>query len=139
MSLETEIKKLREAIEALPENLAKAIDFTSVTNVVGDVSTTKTEVKSNIQETPEDRKDPENPEPEETTEEVVEETSDELDDTPEESVVTTQDVKDLAKAKMAEGVLRADIKKIITGLGAESIADLDQDGLNKLHAKLTEM
>lgn len=133
MSLENEIKKLREAIEAHTDAL-KTLSFPAVTNVT---NTVETEPKSNIQETPEDRKDPENPEPEveETKEEVVEE----LDDTPEESVVTTQDVKDLAKAKMAEGVLRADIKKVITSLGAESIADLDQDGLNKLHAKLTEM
>lgn len=137
MSLENEIKKLREAIEAHTDAL-KTLSFPAVTNVT---NTVETEPKSNIQETPEDRKDPENPEPEveETKEEVVEEVSEELDDTPEESVVTTQDVKDLAKAKMAEGVLRADIKKVITSLGAESIADLDQDGLNKLHAKLTEM
>jgi hypothetical protein len=122
--LETEIKRLREAIEANTE----ALRFISNHD-----ATITEDSPSNIQADPENRKDPENPEPE-ATEKAKSET---IDKQPEQ--ITTQTVKDLAKAKMAEGVARSDIKKVITKLGAESIADLDQDGLCKLHAKLEEM
>lgn len=134
--LETEIKKLREAIEANTEALLLVLKQGVAVNTQ--------DSPPNIQANPEDRKDPENSEPEateevksETIDEQPEETLEETSDTP--SEITTQTVKDLAKAKMAEGVARSDIKKVITKLGAESIADLDQDGLNKLHAKLEEM
>ena len=53
--------------------------------------------------------------------------------------VTSQIVKNLAKSKMSEGVPRTTIKAIITKLGAESIADLDEDGLVSLYEKLQEL
>lgn len=52
---------------------------------------------------------------------------------------TLQDeVRSLAKKAMGQGVERALIKKKITALGAESIADLDDEALEKLKSFLDE-
>jgi len=48
-------------------------------------------------------------------------------------------VKELAKKKMSEGVKRTTIKDLIVELKAESIADLDGDGLNSLYIKLAKL
>jgi hypothetical protein len=48
-------------------------------------------------------------------------------------------VKELAKKKMSEGVKRTTIKDLIIELKAESIADLDGDGLNSLYIKLAKL
>jgi len=66
-----------------------------------------------------------------------------LDDTcdaePEAPTITTQLVKELAKSKMSDGVPRKTIKDVITKLNADSIADLDDDGLASLHKTLSAM
>lgn len=58
---------------------------------------------------------------------------------PTESSVTAQDVKELAKKKMAEGVERSAIKALIVELGAGSIADLDASGLVVFNDRLGVM
>ena len=50
--------------------------------------------------------------------------------------ITAFAVRELAKAKIGEGVERKKIKAMITKLGAETIGDLDAKGLIKLHKKL---
>jgi hypothetical protein len=50
--------------------------------------------------------------------------------------VTAQQVKELAKKKMSEGVKRTTIKDLIIELKAESIADLDNKDLITLYAKM---
>ena len=59
-----------------------------------------------------------------------------LTETPE---VTAQQVKELAKKKMADGVKRTTIKDLIVELKAESIADLDDEGLASLYKSLEEI
>jgi hypothetical protein len=53
--------------------------------------------------------------------------------------VDAKAVKELAKKKMSEGVKRTTIKDLIIELKAESIADLDGDGLNSLYIKLAKL
>lgn len=115
--LETEIKKLREAIEANTEALMS-------------VSTNNT--KSAIQTNPEDRKDPENPE-------AQDETIEEPNGNSEGHEITQQVVRDLAKVRITEGHSRADLKEEIENLGADSIAGLDQKSLEEFYKKLLDM
>lgn len=60
-----------------------------------------------------------------------------LDDAP--TNITENEVKTLAKEKIAAGADRAAIKKMVSKLGAESITDLDQEGRNKLHEQLKDL
>ena len=53
--------------------------------------------------------------------------------------ITIQQVKELAKKKMSEGIKRTTIKDLIIELKAESIADLDDDGLASLYTKLDKL
>lgn len=62
--------------------------------------------------------------------------SEKIIETPE---VTAQQVKELAKKKMAEGVKRTSIKDLIVELKAESIAELNPEGLESLYKSLEEM
>jgi hypothetical protein len=59
-----------------------------------------------------------------------------LIETPE---VTAQQVKELAKKKMSEGVKRTTIKDLIIELKAESIADLDDKDLSVLYSNLEKL
>jgi hypothetical protein len=53
--------------------------------------------------------------------------------------VTSQQVKELAKKKMSEGVKRTTIKDLIIELKAESIAELDDKDLITLYTKMGEL
>ncbi len=53
--------------------------------------------------------------------------------------ITAQQVKELAKKKMSEGIKRTTIKDLIIELKAESIADLDDSGLESLYKQLEEL
>ena len=53
--------------------------------------------------------------------------------------ITIEQVKELSKKKLSEGIDRKVIKEIITELGGESIVSLDQESLNSLYEKLKEM
>ncbi len=54
-------------------------------------------------------------------------------------IITSEMCKDLAKEKMAQGVNRAEIKKLITDLKGESISDLTEKNLVEFHNKLKEL
>jgi hypothetical protein len=53
--------------------------------------------------------------------------------------ITAQQVKELAKKKMSEGVKRTTIKDLIVELEAESIANLDDAGLAALYNQLEKL
>ncbi len=50
-----------------------------------------------------------------------------------------EQVKELTKKLIAKGHERATIKKMVTDLGADTIAELDQEGLNKLFDQLSKL
>jgi hypothetical protein len=54
-------------------------------------------------------------------------------------IITSEMCKDLAKEKMAQGVNRAEIKKLITELKGESISDLTEKNLVEFYNKLKEL
>ena len=126
--LETEIKKLREALEA---NTAAILGQAKTPDVKAeDKAEPEKEPEANIKENPEDRQDPENPdEPEPETE--AEETSDEAE-------FTTDSLKAFAREVIAAGVGRQDVKALVSKCGGEMIGDLDEAGLKKLHAALVK-
>ena len=120
--LETEIKLLREAIEA---NTAALLGQQPSTSQPNETVEEKPKAATKAKAKPAKK------------EAVKEEPKVEETDTSEK--ITSQTVKDLAKSKMSDGVPRTTIKAVITKLGAESIADLDDTGLASLHDKLTEL
>ena len=50
--------------------------------------------------------------------------------------ITIDEVRELAKLKILAGVKRTEVKDMITELGAESIAELNEEDLKKLNEKL---
>lgn len=124
--LETEIKKLREALEA---NTAAILGQAKTSDVKSEDKTEpEKEPEANIKENPEDRQDPENPDEPETK---AEETSDEAE-------FTTDSLKAFAREVIAAGVGRQDVKALVSKCGGEMIGDLDEAGLKKLHAALVK-
>lgn len=112
--LESEIKKLTVAVEALTAALNNQ-----------EVET----VNEAVDEAPEK----EEVEEEETSDEDQEETSEDSDE------VTVESVQALAKEKIKDGTPRKDIKTMITKLGGESMSELDEKALVKLHAQLEKL
>jgi|TARA_R100001463_G_C3500828_1_gene219023 hypothetical protein len=55
------------------------------------------------------------------------------------TVITASHVKELAKEKMRSGIDRKTIKDMVTKLKADSIADLDSEGLKTLHKQLGKL
>jgi hypothetical protein len=51
-------------------------------------------------------------------------------------VITAKQVKELAKEQMSKGIKRTTIKELIVELKAESIADLNDEGLSSLYKRL---
>jgi hypothetical protein len=64
---------------------------------------------------------------------------DEFEDDNDDSDVTYEVVKAFAKDKIKEGADRKEIKGIVKKLGADSLMDLDQEGLEKLYKKLQKL
>lgn len=54
-------------------------------------------------------------------------------------IVTASDLKQLAKDAIADGVLRTDIKKLITQSGADTISALDDDQRLEVYNALTKL
>lgn len=54
-------------------------------------------------------------------------------------IITANDLKGLAKDAIAEGVLRTDIKKLITDAGADTISALDDDQRLEVYNSLTKL
>lgn len=54
-------------------------------------------------------------------------------------IVTANDLKQLAKDAIAEGVLRTDIKKLITDAGADTISALNDDQRAEVFNALTKL
>ena len=54
-------------------------------------------------------------------------------------VVTANDLKQLAKDAIAEGVLRTDIKKLITDAGADTISALNDDQRTEVFNALSKL
>ncbi len=115
MSIETEIKDLTKAIEA---NTAAIMATKSVE--VENTTVKKPEAKKSAAKKPETTKKP-------AAAAAV------ADD----EVHTLESVKKLATALIAFGTIeRTEVKKMITKLGAESLKDLDADGLAALGVHL---
>lgn len=55
------------------------------------------------------------------------------------TTVTANDLKTLAKDAIAEGVLRTDIKKLITDAGADTISALNDDQRAEVFSALTKL
>lgn len=130
MSIEQEIKALTAAITGLTSVMKETLEANTETleDEVEEpkAKSTKTEPKKEVVK--------EKPTKTKPKDELFDE-----DEAEEETVSkdkTASEVKALAKEKMADGTDRAVIKKMVEKLGGESITDLDQKNLNKLHSQL---
>ncbi len=129
MTIESEIKKLTGAIEALTavieENRASKTDFDAEQRM-------ETFGPLDEDEKPEAEEAAKESEPE--AEEAAEKSEPEAEDDDDE--ITASSVREMAKSKIQAGAERAEVKKLITDLGADAIGDLDAKGLKKLHKQL---
>lgn len=124
MSLEKAIETLTEAVQTLTAE----IKATKVENTDAPVET-KTPAKAAKAEKP--AKAAPKAEPEEEDDGLG------LDD--DEENITQEQLTTFAKKKIAEGTDRADVKKIITKAGGDSITSLDQAQRNKVYAQLQKL
>ncbi len=141
MSLEQSVNTLNESIIALNSTLEKLAVKGS-----NSVSEEKEEIKKST-------KTEDNKESKKSTKTKVEKTAkveevesevDELDskdldidELDSEVNYSADDVKELAKRKISDGVIeKPEVKKMITKLGGDQISDLNQESLNKLYNQL---
>lgn len=137
MSIENEIKKLRESIEGLTnaiiESKKPVITENRIDPEVQKISTgyKPAEKISPVEEQSKTIKNPPKP------------LEDEVDNEKKEPKlkITNDMVKQLGKEKMAAGVDRSKIKSIITSLAGSdaSIADLDESNIEECYNKISEL
>ena len=144
MSIENEIKKLRESIEGLTNAIIES-NKEKVQIRVSEPTTVKVETKleKEIKDAEEEGKE---------IAKIIEERKKEVEipnaklqyninKSKEDSKVTNDMVKQLGKEKMAAGVDRSKIKSIITSLAGPdaSIADLDESNIEECYNKISEL
>ncbi len=116
MSIENEIKKLRESIEGL-------------TNAITESKKEKVQIRVS------------EPTPVKVETKLEKEIKDAEEEGKENSKITSDMVKQLGKEKMSAGVDRSKIKSIITSLAGpySSIADLDESNIEECYNKISEL
>ena len=144
MSIENEIKKLRESIEGLTNAIIES-NKEKVQIRVSEPTPVKVETKleKEIKDAEEEGKE---------IAKIIEERKKEVEipnaklqyninKSKEDSKVTNDMVKQLGKEKMAAGVDRSKIKSIITSLAGPdaSIADLDEYNIEECYNKISEL
>jgi len=144
MSIENEIKKLRESIEGLTNAIIES-NKEKVQIRVSEPTPVKVETKleKEIKDAEEEGKE---------IAKIIEERKKEVEipnaklqyninKSKEDSKVTNDMVKQLGKEKMAAGVDRSKIKSIITSLAGPdaSIADLDESNIEECYNKISEL
>lgn len=139
MSLETEIKKLTQAIEAF----TKVFEEANKPVIINEVQQThSTEVKKDepveIVETKEEPKEKvEEKVEEEPKKELKKESKKESEDVP---AITLQKVKELTKEKMSAGVDRKKLKDIIVSIKPDaSLPDLNDEELEKAYNLMKDL
>jgi len=138
MSIENEIKKLRESIEGLTNAIIE-----SKKPVI-----TENRIDPEVQEISIGYKPAEKIAPVEEQSKIIKEVEIpnaklqyNINKSKEDSKVTNDMVKQLGKDKMAAGVDRSKIKSIITSLAGPdaSIADLDESNIEECYNKISEL
>jgi hypothetical protein len=138
MSIENEIKKLRESIEGLTNAIIE-----SKKPVI-----TENRIDPEVQEISIEYKPAEKIAPVEEQSKIIKEVEIpnaklqyNINKSKEDSKVTNDMVKQLGKDKMAAGVDRSKIKSIITSLAGPdaSIADLDESNIEECYNKISEL
>ena len=144
MSIENEIKKLRESIEGLTNAIIES-NKEKVQIRVSEPTPVKVETKleKEIKDAEEEGKE---------IAKIIEERKKEVEipnaklqyninKSKEDSKVTNDMVKQLGKEKMAAGVDRSKIKSLITSLAGPdaSIADLDESNIEECYNKISEL
>ena len=144
MSIENEIKKLRESIEGLTNAIIES-NKEKVQIRVSEPTPVKVETKleKEIKDAEEEGKE---------IAKIIEERKKEVEipnaklqyninKSKEDSKVTNDMVKQLGKEKMVAGVDRSKIKSIITSLAGPdaSIADLDESNIEECYNKISEL
>lgn len=123
--LEVQIKALNESIQANTAMLEKVLVALTSTDVKPQVkAATHASLSEKVEEVikPDVKTKP------------ITEPEPETDD-----IVTVNDLKQLAKDAIAEGVLRTDIKKLITDAGADTISALNDEQREEVFNALTKL
>ena len=140
MSIENEIKKLRESIEGLTNAIIES-NKEKVQIRVSEPTPVKVEPINNLSE--KDKKERKFPKVEVEIKNPPKPLEYEVDNEKNEAKVkvTNDMVKQLGKEKMAAGVYRSKIKSIITSLAGPdaSIADLDESNIEECYNKISEL
>jgi len=140
MSIENEIKKLRESIEGLTNAIIES-NKEKVQIRVSEPTPVKVEPINNLSE--KDKKERKFPKVEVEIKNPPKPLEYEVDNEKNEAKVkvTNDMVKQLGKEKMAAGVDRSKIKSIITSLAGPdaSIADLDESNIEECYNKISEL
>lgn len=121
--LENQIKSLNEAVIANTAMLEKLL-----------AALTSTGVKPQVKAEPEPKAVKAKPEPKAAKAETIIEPEPEAT-----NIVSANDLKGLAKEAIAGGVLRTEIKKLITDAGADTISALDDDQRVEVFNKLSKL
>lgn len=123
--LETQIKELNKSVQANTAMLEKVLAALTSTGAKPQVKAkpdVKAETKTKAQPKAEPKAEPTNePGPETTV------------------AVTANDLKGLAREAIAGGVLRTEIKKLITDAGAETISALNDDQRTEVFNALSKL
>lgn len=122
--LEVQIKALNESVKANTAMLEKVLAALASTDVKPQV---KAEPKPDIKTEAKTVK----------AKPVIEQESETTDIATD--IVTANDLKSLAKDAIAEGVLRTDIKKLITDAGADTISALNDEQRAEVFNALTKL
>lgn len=132
MSIENEIKKLRESIEGLTNAIIESNKEKVEIRVSEPTPVVETKLEKEIRLEKEGKKEVEVPNAK---------LEYNLNKLKEKSKITNDMVKQLGKEKMAAGVDRSKIKSIITSLAGPnaSIADLDESNLEECYNKINEL
>jgi hypothetical protein len=141
MSIENEIKKLRESIEGLTNAIIESKKPVITENRIDPEVKVKVEPTNNLSE--KDKKERKFPKVEVEIKNPPEPLEYEVDNKKNEAKVkiTNDMVKQLGKEKMAAGVDRSKIKAIITSLAGPdaSIADLNESNVEECYNKISEL
>jgi hypothetical protein len=142
MSIENEIKKLRESIDwltnAIIESKKPVITEDRIDNEVQKISISR-EIQQQLKNHA--LADTINFKKTKLEKEIKVESIDNINKSKEDSKITNDIVKQLGKEKMAAGVDRSKIKSIITSLAGPdaSIADLDESNIEECYNKISEL
>lgn len=130
--LEVQIKALNESIQANTAMLEKVLAALTLADAKSQVkAATHASLSEKVEEVSK---------PDVKTKAKTEKAKPVTESEPETTdIVTANDLKQLAKDAIAEGVLRTDIKKLITDAGADTISALDDEQRAEVFNALTKL